>query len=1581
MTVLITNRNDNMPKRSKTFFAQSFFYKTLLFFLIFVPFLQSTYAQDTTLQAHYKFDEGTGVTATDSSGNNRNGTIKGATWTTGKNGGALSFNGTSNYVSISPLNYDEVSVSAWFYRNSVDTVSPDTIFGGWSWNKVEGYGLYFDQYSASQNTIRFIVTSQTSGGAKTQKYATKNLITSTGKWYHVAGTYNKITGEQKLYVDGQLVDTQTHPAGNTIVPYTYASYMAIGALTSNYGNMDGKVDEVQVSNRALNAQEVLSLFNNAATPDTTPPTVSATSPVRNATGVAVNSGIAATFSEAMDAATITTATFSVSDGGSNVNGAVSYSGTTATFMPSGSLSSSTTYTATITKVVTDVAGNAMTANYIWSFTTGGASPDTTPPTVSATSPVGNATGVAVNSGIAATFSEAMDAATITTATFSVSGGGSNVNGAVSYSGTTATFTPSGSLSSSTTYTATITTGVKDVASNAMTANYIWSFTTTGAVSDTTLQAHYKFDEGTGVTATDSSGNNRNGTIKGATWTTGKNGGALSFNGTSNYVSISPLNYDEVSVSAWFYRNSVDTVSPDTIFGGWSWNKVEGYGLYFDQYSASQNTIRFIVTSQTSGGAKTQKYATKNLITSTGKWYHVAGTYNKITGEQKLYVDGQLVDTQTHPAGNTIVPYTYASYMAIGALTSNYGNMDGKVDEVQVSNRALNAQEVLSLFNNAATPDTTPPTVSATSPVRNATGVAVNSGIAATFSEAMDAATITTATFSVSDGGSNVNGAVSYSGTTATFMPSGSLSSSTTYTATITKVVTDVAGNAMTANYIWSFTTGGASPDTTPPTVSATSPVNNETNVKVESVMAVTFSEAMDPNSIKTSTLLVNDGNNNIEGTVSYAGTMATFTPSGNLNYSTPYTATITTGVKDAAGNAMLTDYTWNFMTGVTSDITPPTVSVTSPVNNETNVEVERVITVTFSEAMDPDSIKTSTFLVNDGNKNIGGPVSYSGTTATFTPSGNLNYSTTYTATITTGVKDAAGNAMTANYTWSFTTVGGVSPEGMQAYYRLNEGTGATTADSSGHNRNGTSTGITGSTWTTGKFGGALSFDNTKTYVSLPLLNDDEISVSAWFYRYSADTAAPDTIFGGWSWNSGGQGYGLYFDQYSGSRNTIRFIVTSQTSEGTKTLKHATKDLVTSTGKWYHVAGTYNKTTGKQKLYVDGQLVNTQIHPVGNTIVPYTAASYMAIGALTFNYGHIDGRVDEVRVYNRALSDQEVLSLRFYNTTTLSTSPLVRITTPDNYYLQENSDLFVQTETYNLEQNHRILFVLDSGTANEQTVSDYTEPYEVIFTNLSQGEHVIDAFVVDDLDNKVSDVYTRDTRVQIGIGDYHWAMGDSITRGIGDDDPSDDTSQDGRNNGGGYTPVLNDLLTAERGYPQAVFNEGVGGSTSVDGYSSIQRLLRRHPNAGWCLVQYGTNDANPLGLAIPSGLGLNPDDSGYPGTFKDNMQKIIDAINSRGQKVCLAKAPIALGDSRETYQDPDLARRNVLIKQYNQVIDEFKNNVSNNIVIIPPDFYSYFNYSDPSTGLRRYEGEYADILHPNGIGYRSMSNLWFQALTQ
>ncbi|MDO8132331.1 MAG: Ig-like domain-containing protein, partial [Candidatus Brocadiales bacterium] len=120
---------------------------------------------------------------------------------------------------------------------------------------------------------------------------------------------------------------------------------------------------------------------------------------------------------------------------------------------------------------------------------------------------------------------------------------------------------------------------------------------------------------------------------------------------------------------------------------------------------------------------------------------------------------------------------------------------------------------------------------------------------------------------------------------------------------------------------------------------------------------------------------------------------ATFTPSANLDFNTIYTATITTGVRDLAGNAMTSNYILSF------DTTQPIVISTSPVNGAAGVAINSNITATFSEAMQSSTINTDTFTVSNGSGNIGGTVSYSGTTATFTPSANLDFNTIYTATI------------------------------------------------------------------------------------------------------------------------------------------------------------------------------------------------------------------------------------------------------------------------------------------------------------------------------------------------------------------------------------------------------------------------------------------------------------------------------------------------------------------------------------------------------------------------------------------------------
>ena len=111
-----------------------------------------------------------------------------------------------------------------------------------------------------------------------------------------------------------------------------------------------------------------------------------------------------------------------------------------------------------------------------------------------------------------------------------------------------------------------------------------------------------------------------------------------------------------------------------------------------------------------------------------------------------------------------------------------------------------------------------------------------------------------------------------------------------------------------------------------------------------------------------------------------------------------------------------------------------------------------------------------------------------------------------------------------------------------------------------------------------------------------------------------------------------------------SPDTIDFILLTQNTSGTRTSKRAYYNLVNSVGNWYLVAGVYNKTTGEQKLYINGNLVNTQIHPVGNTIVPLISYTDMLIGNSRNLTGFFKGTLDEVYVYKSALSDHEAKDL-------------------------------------------------------------------------------------------------------------------------------------------------------------------------------------------------------------------------------------------------------------------------------------------------------------------------------------------------
>ena len=325
------------------------------------------------------------------------------------------------------------------------------------------------------------------------------------------------------------------------------------------------------------------------------------------------------------------------------------------------------------------------------------------------------------------------------------------------------------------------------------------------------------------------------------------------------------------------------------------------------------------------------------------------------------------------------------------------------------------------FTTGVAGDTTKPTVSSTSPADNATGVLLDNRVSATFSEPMDPATITTASFTLKHGTTPVPGALSYSNGTAVLTPTTRLAASTLYTAAVNTGAKDLGGNALGSDYSWTFTTGTTS-SVSKPTVLSTTPAPGVTGVATGNKVGATFSTPMDPLTITTTTFSLKRGTVSVAGSVASSGVNATFAPASPLLASTQYSATISTGAKDLAGNALASDYIWNFTTGTGTDLVRPSVTLSAPADAATNVPAGAKVIATFSESMDPLTINTGTFTV----AGISGTVTYNDLTkqATFTPTLQLAGNTTYFATVTSGAQDSAGNPLNAGLVanpWSFTT--------------------------------------------------------------------------------------------------------------------------------------------------------------------------------------------------------------------------------------------------------------------------------------------------------------------------------------------------------------------------------------------------------------------------------------------------------------------------------------------------------------------------------------------------------------------------------
>ena len=255
-------------------------------------------------------------------------------------------------------------------------------------------------------------------------------------------------------------------------------------------------------------------------------------------------------------------------------------------------------------------------------------------------------------------------------------------------GTGTVFSNSG-LSSNTTYSYRVRAA--DAAGNLSGYSGVASATTASTISS--LVAAYSFNEGTGTTVTDLSGNGNTGTIVGAAWTTAaKYGKALSFNGTTSYVDLgNPASLQFTGSMTWSaWTNATGTPSDDGQIIAKSDN-ASGWQLKTSPDTGSQT---FGIAVSGTGAPRTQRYS--STVRSLNTWYHVAGVYNASARTLDIYVNGVL--------NNGVLVGTIPSLQVSPNVNVNIGRrtgglyFNGIIDEVRIYNRALTQAEIQADMN-------------------------------------------------------------------------------------------------------------------------------------------------------------------------------------------------------------------------------------------------------------------------------------------------------------------------------------------------------------------------------------------------------------------------------------------------------------------------------------------------------------------------------------------------------------------------------------------------------------------------------------------------------------------------------------------------------------------------------------------------------------------------------------------------------------------------------------------------------------------------------------------------------------------
>jgi fibronectin type 3 domain-containing protein len=1331
------------------------------------------------LVAAYGFDEGSGTTSADQSGNGNGATLANTTWSSsGKFGKALSFNGTNAWATVNSSNSlaltTGMTVEAWVNPTTLGNAYRTVVFREQTGNEV--YSLYGNRSGSPQAPVGEVYVNG-------YKDASASTGLATGTWTHLAETYDGAS--VRLYVNGSLISTTAAPGSLA----SSNSPLRIGGNGIWGEYFSGLIDEVRVYNRALSAAEIQQDMNTAiSNPDAVPPSAPGTLTATGGLGQISLSWGAATDNVGVLRYNVYRSTTS----GFTPSAANRIAQPTGTNYTDSGLATGTYYYRVIAE---DGAGNLGSPS---NEANAAATADTTAPTAPGglgASAVGNTVNLSWNAATDNVGVARYNVHRSATPGFTPSA----ANRVAQPTGTS--YADTGLAPGTYYYKVTAEDAAGNVSGPSSEVN-----ATVAASSGAGLVAAYSFDAGSGTTAVDSSGNGNTGTLSNATWaTSGKYGSALSFNGTNAWVTVNSSSSlaltTGMTVEAWVNPTTLGSAYRTVVFREQPGNEV--YSLYANQSNPQAPLGEVYVSGYKDASASTGLAA--------GTWAHLAETYDG--SSVRLYVNGTLISTTAAPGSlaSSSLPLRIGGNNIWGEYFS------GLIDEVRVYNRALSASEIQLDMNTSISPsDAQAPTApgsltangSLTSASLNWTASTDNVGVVRynvyrsttsgfTPSAANRIAQPTGTSFTdtglaagtyyykvtAEDAAGNLsapsneasalvgdmtppsapgtlsaNGGVGtaalswgtatdnvgvvrydvYRSTTSGFTPSAAnriaQPTGTSYTDSPLSLGTyyykvaaeDAAGNVgPPSNEASATATADATPPTAPANLAASvvgGTVNLTWTGSTDNVGVVRYDVYRDTtqgftpsaaNRIAQPTgttysdssifalgtyyykVLAEDAAGNLsqpsnEASAAIADTTPPSTPgglAGTVNGSSvalSWTASTdnvgvvrynvhrstTSGFTPSAANRIAqptgTSYTdaglavGTYFYKVTAEDAAGNLSAPSAQASATIPDTTVPSTPTNLNATGGAGQAALTWTAATDNVGVVRYNVHRSTTSGFTPStANRIAQPTGTSYTDTGLaagtffykvtaEDAAGNVSTPSAQAS-ATVTNPAPTGLVAGYGFDEGSGTTTADRSGNGNTGT---LSNATWSTaGKFGNALFFNGTNARVNINDSNSLDLTngmtLEAWVKPTVANTVFQTILM---KEQPGNTAYALYGNTDTGRPDTEGVVGGSY-----KTLLAPS---ALATGTWSYLTATYDGST--LRLFLNGTQVAQQA--VSGSIATSTSALRIG-GNVVWGGEWFNGWIDEVRIYNRALSAAEIQNDMFTSVTPDTTPPTITAKNP------------------------------------------------------------------------------------------------------------------------------------------------------------------------------------------------------------------------------------------------------------------------------------------------------------------------------